>query len=553
MELPEVREFVKDLLIILSAGLVSGIVCRKLRLSLLIGYLVVGSMIGVGGLNWIPADDHQMELLAETGALFLLFAVGIEFSRSELAKLGKYLISAGPCQMLAVAIPLTLVARWMGLEWNAAILAGSAGALSSTVLVFRALIEIGQTATPHGLRALGVLLFQDIALVPLLLLVPLLIGGGEPPTVFDYIELGLKSILFIAMVIIVRNLMQRFVITMMAELRSVEIVVLFALCVLGGTCWGAYQLGLPPAIGALAAGVSLSGTRLTKQIDTILLPYRETFAAVFFVTLGTLLRPAAFLDEPILLTLGLLGMLTLKTLGAALALKVSGLNWKAAIGMGLGLAQLGEFSFLLVSKGVSEGIISYDNYNRMLFIALGTLILTPLLLKFGLRWTNPDEIIVNPKVRTAMIRGDKRRAIVIGIGPIGRQLANRLNNLGVELVLIDLSPVNLHPFAQQGISTLAGDARDAEVLEKAQIDQSGLVVIAIPTDDLALQVLRNVRKENRTVTILVRCRFEASIGQLLATGATQVVSEEHEASGPLLRWCENHFEALEKRSIEQQS
>lgn len=546
MEHPEVKEFVKDLLIILGAGLSAGVVCRKLKLSLLIGYLVVGSVIGVGGLNWIPAEDHQMELLAETGALFLLFAVGIEFSRSELAKLGKYLVSAGPIQMLAVAVPLTLVARWMGMEWNAAILAGSAGALSSTVLVFRALIEIGQTATPHGLRALGVLLFQDIALVPLLLLVPLLIGGEKPPTLLDYAELGLKSLLFIAMVIIVRSLLHRFVIAMMAELRSVEIVVLFALCVLGGTCWGAYQLGLPPAIGALAAGVSLSGTRLTKQIDTILLPYRETFAAVFFVTLGTLLRPAAFFDEPVLLTLGLIGMLTLKSLAAAIALKVSGLNWKAALGMGLGLAQLGEFSFLLVSKGVNAGIISDNDYNRMLFIALGTLILTPLLLKLGLRWTSNDVAITKVMTRTSSIeRGDKRRAVVIGIGPIGRQLANRLNNLGIELVLIDLSPINLHPFAQQGISTLAGDARDASVLEKAQIDRSGLVVVAIPTDDLALQVLRNVRKVNRQVTILVRCRFEASIGQLTGAGATHVVSEEHEASGPLLRWCENHFESLE--------
>jgi CPA2 family monovalent cation:H+ antiporter-2 len=548
VELPEVGEFVKDILIILGAGLVAGIICRKLKLSLLIGYLVVGSVIGVGGLNWIPADDHQLELLAETGALFLLFAVGIEFSRSELARLGKYLISAGPCQMLAVAVPLTLVARGMGMEWNAAILAGCAGALSSTVLVFRALIEIGQTATPHGLRALGILLFQDIALVPLLLLVPLLIGGGEPPTVYDYMELGLKSALFITMVLVMRSLLQRFVIGMMADLRSVEIVVLFALCVLGGTCWGAYQLGLPPAIGALAAGVSLSGTRLTKQIDTILLPYRETFAAVFFVTLGTLLRPAEFLNEPLLLTLGLLGMLALKALGAAIALRVSGLSWKASLGMGLGLAQLGEFSFLLVSKGVSEGIISHEDYNRMLFIALGTLTLTPLLLKLGLRWTSASEMVASEMGRVSIVRGDKRRAVVIGIGPIGRQLANRLSNLGIELVLVDLSPINLHPFAQQGISTLAGDARDANVLEKAQLDLCGLVVVAIPTDDLALQVLRNVRKLNRKVTILVRCRFEASIGQLLSAGATQVVSEEQEASGPLLRWCEHHFESLEKLS-----
>ncbi len=544
MELPEVAEFVADLLIILAAGLAAGIVCRRFKLSMLVGYLVVGSIIGVGGLKWIPAEDHQMELLAETGALFLLFAVGIEFSRTELTKLGRYLITAGPVQMLAVAIPLTFVARAMGLEWNAAILAGSAGALSSTVLVFRALVEIGQTTTPHGLRALGVLLFQDIALVPLLLLVPLLIGGDVPPTILDYVELGLKSVLFVAMTIIVKMLLNRFVIPLIAELRSVELVVLFALCVLGGSCWGAYMLGLPPAIGALAAGVSLSGTRLTKQIDTILLPYRETFAAVFFVTLGTLLRPYAFFDEPLLLTFGLIGMLILKCLGAAIALRISGLPWKAALGMGLGLAQLGEFSFLLVSEGVSAGIISSEDYNRMLFIALGTLTVTPLLLRLGLRWTSVDMAdTVEPRM-TKVIRGDKRRAIIVGIGPIGRQLANRLNVMGVELVLIDLSPINLHPFAQQGISTLAGDARDAAVLEKANIQQSGMVVVAIPTDDLALQVVRGIRKVNRQITVLVRCRFEASIGQLLGGGATHVVSEEQEASGPLLRWCEHHFDNL---------
>jgi CPA2 family monovalent cation:H+ antiporter-2 len=184
----------------------------------------------------------------------------------------------------------------------------------------------------------------------------------------------------------------------------------------------------------------------------------------------------------------------------------------------------------------------------MLFIALGTLTLTPLLLKLGLRWTSASEMVASEMGRVSIVRGDKRRAVVIGIGPIGRQLANRLSNLGIELVLVDLSPINLHPFAQQGISTLAGDARDANVLEKAQLDLCGLVVVAIPTDDLALQVLRNVRKLNRKVTILVRCRFEASIGQLLSAGATQVVSEEQEASGPLLRWCEHHFESLEKLS-----
>jgi len=549
VELPNVSQLVADILIILAAGLFAGILCRYLKMSMLVGYLVVGSVIGIGGLNWIPADDHQLELLAETGALFLLFAVGIEFSRSELAKLGRYLISAGPVQMLAVAVPLTIVAHWMGLAWNAAILAGAAGALSSTVLVFRALVEIGETTTPHGLRSLGVLLFQDIALVPLLLLVPLLIGGGQPPDIYDYLELGLKSVLFVVGVVVVKKMLQRLVIPLMVDLRTVELVVLFALCVLGGACWCANALGLPPAIGALAAGVVLSGNRLTKQIDTILLPFRETFAAVFFVTLGTLLRPLAFFEEPLLLTIGLIGMLLLKTLGAALALRMTGLGWKPSLGMGLGLAQLGEFSFLLVAEGVSAGIIDDATYNRMLFIALGTLTLTPLLLRFGLQWTRvPESIPTKPK-KIGEVASSAHGTIIIGIGPIGRQLATRLNLLGVELVLIDLSPVNLHPFAQQGIATLAGDARDVRVMEKAKLSEKELVVVCIPTDELALQVVRGIRKLNRKVKILVRCRFEASIGELIIAGATHVVSEEHEASGPLMRWCENHFEGISRQAV----
>lgn len=549
MELPNVAQLVADILIILAAGLFAGILCRYLKMSMLVGYLVVGSVIGIGGLNWIPADDHQLELLAETGALFLLFAVGIEFSRSELAKLGRFLISAGPVQMLAVAVPLTIVAHWMGLPWNAAILAGAAGALSSTVLVFRALVEIGETTTPHGLRSLGILLFQDIALVPLLLLVPLLIGGGQPPDIYDYLELGLKSVLFVVGVVVMKKMLQRLVIPLMADLRTVELVVLFALCVLGGACWCAYTLGLPPAIGALAAGVILSGNRLTKQIDTILLPFRETFAAVFFVTLGTLLRPMAFFEEPLLLTLGLIGMLLLKTLGAALALRMTGLGWKPSLGMGLGLAQLGEFSFLLVAEGVNAGIIDDSTYNRMLFIALGTLTLTPLLLRLGLQWARlPESVPTKPK-KIGEVSSGAHGTIIIGIGPIGRQLATRLNLLGVELVLIDLSPVNLHPFAQQGIATLAGDARDVRVMEKAKLSEKELVVVCIPTDELALQVVRGLRKLNRKVRILVRCRFEASIGELLAAGATHVVSEEHEASGPLMRWCENHFQVINRNTV----
>ncbi len=215
----------------------------------------------------------------------MLFSIGIEFSLEELVRSNRYILIGGSVQMVLVAVPLTLTCMAFGMTWNAAVLAGSAGALSSTILVFKALAEWGQTATPHGRRAVGILLFQDVALVPLMLLVPLLTKTGQPPSIATFAMLAGKSLIFVAGVVLLRQWIRRWGAPILAQMRSVELVVLFALSLLGGACWAAFRLGLPPAIGALAAGIMLSGNRLSKQVDTIVLPFRETFAAVFFVTL----------------------------------------------------------------------------------------------------------------------------------------------------------------------------------------------------------------------------------------------------------------------------
>jgi CPA2 family monovalent cation:H+ antiporter-2 len=530
--------FTIDLLIVLAAGLLAGAACKRLGISLLVGYLVVGGLIGNGALGLVTQENHELEYLARTGALLLLFSVGIEFSIEELFRLSRYFLIGGTVQMMLVAVPLTATCMAFGMTWNAAILAGTAGALSSTILVFKALAEWGQTATPHGRRAIGILLFQDVALVPLMLLVPLLTKTGQPPSVAAYAVLVGKSLIFVAGVVSLRQLIRRWIVPMLARLRSVEIALLFALSLLGGACWAAFSLGLPPAIGALAAGIMLSGNRLSKQLDTIVLPFRETFAAVFFVTLGTLLNPLAFLQEPVLLTAGLAGILMLKTTAATLALRLIGLRWTAAMGMGLGLAQLGEFSFLVLAEGVGQGVISSADYNRMLFVALGTLILTPHLLKFGLRWTGgmPDE---HGEVEQASIRMQSaQHAIVIGVGPIGRQVASRLELMGVDVWLLDLSPINLHAFAQQGFHTVSGDARDPQVLQRADAARCSLAVVSVPDDEVASQIVRTLRGLNPAAAILVRCRYQANINRAKKAGANAVISEEAEVAGTLLRWCE---------------
>ncbi len=536
----DVSTIIANLLIVLVAGFLAGVICKRLGVSLLVGYLVVGAIIGNGALGIVTQENRELEFLARAGALLLLFAVGIEFSIEELVRMSRHFLIGGSVQMVLVAVPLTAACLALDMTWNAAILAGCAGALSSTVLVFKALTEWGHAAAPHGRRAIGILLFQDVALVPLMLLIPLLTHTGDSPTLVSFVMLAGKSLIFLTAVLCTHQAIGRWVVPTLAGLRSVELVVLFVLSLLVGACLGAFWLGLPPAIGALAAGIMLSGNRLSKQIDTIILPFRETFATVFFVTLGTLLDPTAFYHEPLLLTAGLMGILVLKTSAAGIALRLIGLSWTAALGMGLGLAQLGEFSFLIFAEGLRQGLINNMDFNRMLFIAIGTLILTPELLRIGLRWNGemPDEQYETAQIGQRAVR----HALVIGIGPTGGQLASRLEIMGVNVCLVDLSPINLHPFAQQGFHTVAGDARDPDVLRRARLELCRLVVVSVPDDEVANQIVRAIRQIDPNLAILVRCRYQSNIQRSKQAGATMVVSEQGEACGALLHLCETFVE-----------
>lgn len=532
-------EFVHDLVVVLVAGLAAGIVCRRLGVSMLIGYLVIGAVIGQGGLHLVSQENHELELLARVGAWMLLFSVGLEFSLDELKRMSHYLLIGGAVQMLLAGAPLSVLLRFTGMSWEAALLVGAAGAFSSTVLVFKALAEWGESSSPHGRRAIAILLFQDIALAPLMLLLPLL-SDEQNPTPEQFGWLFIKSVLFVAGVAACRQFVLRYGVPMLAKLRSTELVVLFTLVVLGAACLIADKIELPPALGALAAGLVLSGNRLSMQIDALILPYRESFAAVFFVTLGTLFLPSAFLEEPVLLSAGLLLTLVIKTLAGAAALRITGLPWKPSLGMGLGLAQLGEFSFLLVYTGAQFGVLQMSDYNRVLFIAMGTLIMTPLLIRIGLRWTDEAEADQGDLQQWGRSgSGPIRRALVIGLGPIGRQVTSRLETLGCDVCALDLSPVNLQPYAQAGFHTIAGDACDPDVLRRAGLEHCHLAVICVPDDSSAIDIVQSVRSGNRTLFTLVRCRFAGSVASLRSAGANQVISEEQVASGALIRSCED--------------
>jgi CPA2 family monovalent cation:H+ antiporter-2 len=525
---------VYDLLVVLTAGLIAGLICRRLHVSVLVGYLVAGAIIGEGCLGWVGANNHELESFAEVGVFLLLFAIGLEFSLDELWRLGRHLVTGGSVQMLLVSLPVATGLRMLDFSWSAAVLIASATAFSSTVLVFKTLTEWGQSTRPHGRRAIGILLFQDAALIPLLMLAPLLAGeqtsGGWGLLLLLAISTG-----FIVSVVLVRHLLAHWVIPFFASYRSPELVVLFTLVVLGGVTLAAFKAGLPPAIGAFAAGLIFSGNRWTTQIDALVLPFRESFAAVFFIGLGLLFHPALVWQQPVVVGGGLVALILIKGVAAAIALRLTNLSWLRSVGMGLGLAHIGEFAFVLVQLGVHEGVLGEQDYQRFIAIALGSLVLSPLIMKTGLSWTK-DTLVEEPLVPAhSPLAASGKLAIVIGAGPIGRRVASQLETIGKELFLIDFSPMNLHPFALQGFHTIAGDATDMATLKLAHVESAALVVVCLSHDTTALRVVRLVRAANPNAFVAVRCRYLSNEAEIQKAGADAIVSEESQSAAALLR------------------
>ncbi|MDR1053988.1 MAG: cation:proton antiporter [Planctomycetaceae bacterium] len=625
-----------DLLIILTAGFISGVICRRFRLPMVVGYLLIGAFIGNGVLHIlhvenvpetesadvveislpdsvipsIPSQDQDtnntntesntphaepdpvdqtitqvtendsnneselspesngtairaehilLEHLAHLGANLLLFAIGLHFSPSELAKLWKYFLVGGVIQMFGTIGVVTGFIVFIGGDWKVGLMIGSAISLSSTVLVFKSLEDMGQATSPSGVRAIAILLFQDVAVVPLLVIIGILAalaagvsgGGGNvipsPLALFmglgvdprsQLLSLGTGSVIFVAVVFLARFVFVRYGVPYIHGLRSVELLVLFTMVLLIGISWVAFLLGLPGALGALAAGVILSETRLTTQITAVTISLRETFSAIFFVSLGALFDPSSLFANPVLTIGALFGCIFLKTAAATVAFRVLGLDFITSIAMGLGLSQLGELSFVLLSNGLSMRLIDSNTYQCVLFVALTSIILTPLFLNLAIRVIPAH--VHDPEVDESggddrFLGQTKRKAVVIGLGPIGGKVAAYLESSGFDVGLVDMNPVNLHPFAQHGFRTISGNAADDSTLRLIDAHNATLIVVAIPDDSLVFEVVEAARRLNDHCLLVSRCRFKDNRERLMKRGADIVICGEIELGNSMVR------------------
>jgi len=533
---------VLDVIVILTAGFLSGALCRYFHISTVVGYLIIGAMIGEGGLGLVGSSNHDLHYLAEIGALFLLFSIGTEISWEELKHVGPLILVAGFTQLLAVSLPASFLFYAIGMTAPAAILLGAAVALSSTVLVFRALHELHVASSPAGLRSVGILLFQDMAIVPLMLAVPL-VSGSEEKSVGDFIRLGVVTVVFLTTIPLLALMVHRFALPLFSRLRSRELLLLFALALLGGGCFVAHMLELPAAFGAFGAGLILGGNRFTQQVDALTLPFRESFAAIFFISLGGMLDFVLLSQSPLLVAIGFPVIVAMKTLGAALALKLTGMNWRVSVLMGLGLSQVGELSFLLLHAGKESGAIADQQYNQMLVLAIATMIITPALIRYGVRKLGNDVALHTDSTNEPIeSREHIREAVVIGVGPVARQVASRIEISGAEVRFVDLSSVNTYPLQQAGFRTVTGDATKRKTLEDAEIVHANLVLVAVPDDEASVLIVKNVRSMNRHATVLARCRYQRTRPRLHTAGADYVTDEESQTAIMLI----NMIEKLQK-------
>jgi len=511
------------LLAVATAGLVAG---RALRLPAVVAYLVAGVLVGPGGLGWV-ARSHEIEELAELGVALLLFGVGIEFSLDRLRRILPRMLTSGALQVGGTAAATTLLFRGLGTPWPPALFAGFLVSLSSTAIVFKLYDEDGEIDAPQGVAAAGILLFQDLALVPMMLLVPVLARPGARAGAAGVALLAaaatLAALLFLARAVLPRAL------ALVARARTPELFPLAALVIAFGTALGATKLGLSAPIGAFLAGLALSGSPYAHQVFAELLPLRDAFVAVFFTSIGMLLQPSLIAAAPGVLA-GMLGAVVFK---GVLIAAIVGVLWRSArlaVLAGMGLAQIGEFSFVLARQGVAAGLMPDGFEQAFLGTAILTMAATPFLVRAAKRLALMTA--EGPGAEGAPELCD--HVLVIGYGVTGQAVARVLRETGIPFVAVDMVAELVEAGRREGIPVRFGDASRRAVLDEMGAERARAAVVALGDPGTTRRIVSLLRQSNRTARILVRARRPEEIGELERLGADEAIPSEFETSIELL-------------------
>ena len=521
---------IKDIVIILLVSIPIIFIFKKLNLPSIIGFLIAGMIIGPYGFQLI-SEIEQVEVMAEIGVILLLFTIGLEVSFGRLIEMKRYLLAAGGLQVLLTILIAGTIFLLFDIPVNKSIYYGMLVSLSSTAIVLKILSDKGELEAPHGRLGLSILIFQDLAIVPMFLLLPILAATSfsNPLSILLQLIYAFGSV---AVILFVARLIMPKILFHLAKLRMREAFTVGILLLLLGTAYLTYSIGLSFALGAFIAGIILSETELSHQVAAEILPLKDAFNSIFFVSIGLLLDIQFVLVHPTILTLIVIGIIILKSVIIIGIIKFLRFPLRVAVITGLGLAQVGEFSFVLAQAGLGFNLIAANFYNGFLAISIFTMLLTPLVFLFIPAISKKFGSLESVKHHEKEAESEKLKdhAIIVGFGLNGRNLARVLKETGINYIVIELNPETVRQEKLNGEKIIYGDITKEDILHHIKIETAKIIVFAISDPTAARIGVQNAKRLNPSVYTIVRTRYTKEIGELHKLGADEVIPEEFETS-----------------------
>lgn len=523
-----------DLLILLTGAMLMGSLFERLGQSALMGYLLAGALVGPGGFHIITREDMVHEM-AELGVALLLFTIGLEFSWKKLKSLGAVALIGGGAQVVVTAALTTGVAMALGMAPRVAITVGVVIAPSSTAVVLRLLRDRAEMDSQHGRASLGILLFQDLAVIPLVLLVTSLGGEGSAgETLWSVVRTaGLASIL-VAVLLVVGGWLLPLLLAALPTSRNRDLAILVAIATCLGATWGSHALGLSPALGAFLAGMFLAESPFAAQIRADVAPLRTLFMTLFFASIGMVAQLTWALTHLHWALLFTVVIMIVKAAVIWVTLRALGKLNRHALTTGLVLSQMGEFSFLLAQTALKIDLLSDDVFQMLASVTVLSLLLTPSLIGRAMGVATRVEGMLSrvtkraPKPDTDVPSKSHAtdHALVVGFGPAGRMVHLALDGAGVKTIVVDLNPKTVINARRLGLSAESGDATRPEILEHLGVAEARLMVITLPDLRPTLDIIAHARTLAPNLPIVARARHHIHTIHLLASGAEMVVDEE---------------------------
>ncbi|MBC7789131.1 MAG: cation:proton antiporter [Anaerolineae bacterium] len=529
--------FLGDLLTLFGLGVAVVLIMSRIGLPPIVGFLLTGVLCGPYGFGLI-SNVRDVEGLAEIGVVLLLFTVGIEFSVQQLVRMRTFLLLGGGLHVTLSLGVTFLLARIAGQPWNVSVFLGLLVALSSTAIVLRLFTDRGEIDTPHGQATIGILIFQDLCIVPMVLLTPFL--SGETSSLGEIAIIVAKILLFAVAAVLAARYVFPWFLHQVVRTRKREVFLLAIILLCLGTAWVSAQIGLSLALGAFIAGLVISESDYSHQALGEILPLREVFNSLFFLSIGMLFNVRTVLESP-LLVLGVFATVVL--VKAAVGIGVCfglGQSLRVAIVAGLALAQIGEFSFVLSKVGLETGLLDERLNQLFLAVAVGTMTASPALIALGPRLAAllesrlPARFVSGRRLLPSMESHRNTRledhVIIVGYGLNGRNLARVLGRSSIPFAVIEMNPDAVRSERKRGRSIIYGDATRPEILEHAGILRARVLVIAISDAAATRSAVALARRLNDRAHIIVRSRYLYEMEPLVVLGTNEVISEEYETS-----------------------